>query len=271
VTTGRFDTDTAIERGDDLRFAAEVTDGWDIGAIPNGGYLLAIAGRALCAALDRPDPVALSAHYLSPATHGRADLDVEVLREGRGLATGLVRMHQEGSLRLVVTGTCGDLSTSDGPTILRAEPPDLPPPEACVPALPSPRFPRILERFDMRLVPESAAFAVGIRHGNAEMAGWLRFSDDRDFDAAALPLVSDAMPPAVFLMMETGWVPTVELTVHVRARPVPGWLRCRFVTRFVTDGWLEEDGEVWDEHGTLVCLSRQLARVREGSPTYGSG
>jgi acyl-CoA thioesterase len=51
------------------------------------------------------------------------------------------------------------------------------------------------------------------------------------------------------------------MTTHVRAMPAPGWLRCRFTTRFVTGGLLEEDGEIWDQSGRLVALSRQLALV----------
>jgi Acyl-CoA thioesterase C-terminal domain len=60
------------------------------------------------------------------------------------------------------------------------------------------------------------------------------------------------------------WTPTVELTAHVRARPAAGWLRCVFTTRFVTGGFLEEDGEVWDETSTLVAQSRQLALIPRG-------
>ena len=52
---------------------------------------------------------------------------------------------------------------------------------------------------------------------------------------------------------------TVELTVHVRARPAPGWLACRVATRYVTSGYHEEDFEIWDSGGTLVAQSRQLA------------
>jgi acyl-CoA thioesterase len=51
----------------------------------------------------------------------------------------------------------------------------------------------------------------------------------------------------------------LELTTHVRARPAPGWLACSFATRFITGGFLEEDGEVWDATGRLVAQSRQLA------------
>jgi len=57
------------------------------------------------------------------------------------------------------------------------------------------------------------------------------------------------------------WTPTIELTAHVRARPEPGWLRCRFATHFVTGGFLEEDGEIWDGADRLVAQSRQLALV----------
>ena len=34
--------------------------------------------------------------------------------------------------------------------------------------------------------------------------------------------------------------------------------RVKFVSRFVFDGLLETDGEVWDSEGKLVAQSRQL-------------
>jgi hypothetical protein len=65
----------------------------------------------------------------------------------------------------------------------------------------------------------------------------------------------------VFNLMPAAWVPTIELTVHVRGRPRPGWLQCRFRTRYLIEGYLEEDGEIWDSDGRLVVLSRQMARI----------
>lgn len=61
--------------------------------------------------------------------------------------------------------------------------------------------------------------------------------------------------------LPVAWTPTVELTAHIRGIPVPGWLRCAFTTRFVSGGYLEEDGEVWDLSGRLIAQSRQLALV----------
>ena len=50
-------------------------------------------------------------------------------------------------------------------------------------------------------------------------------------------------------------------TVHIRNPPPSGWLKCRFCTRYITGGLLEEDGEIRDEEGNLVAQSRQLALV----------
>jgi hypothetical protein len=100
----------------------------------------------------------------------------------------------------------------------------------------------------------------------ARLEGWMRFADGRIADVAALPLLADAFPPAVLDVSAAAWVPTVELTVHVRGRPAPGWIAASFRTRFLSDGYFEEDGELWDSTGRLVALSRQLAVARGQRP-----
>jgi hypothetical protein len=75
-------------------------------------------------------------------------------------------------------------------------------------------------------------------------------------------LAADAFPPPVFnLLAVPGWVPTVEFTVHVRAVPSPGPLRCEFTTKEIQGGMFEEDGVIWDEHGTLIAQSRQIGLI----------
>lgn len=56
-------------------------------------------------------------------------------------------------------------------------------------------------------------------------------------------------------------MPTLESTAHVRERPAPGWLACEFTTKIVSNGFLEEDGLIWDPTGSPEAQSRQLALV----------
>ncbi len=71
----------------------------------------------------------------------------------------------------------------------------------------------------------------------------------------------DALPPVAFDLGLAGWTPTLELSVHVRAKPAPGWLQIGLSTRNYAGGFMDEDAEVWDSTGRLVAQSRQLARV----------
>ena len=101
--------------------------------------------------------------------------------------------------------------------------------------------------------------------GPPTVQGWFRFPGGEPVDVLGLLVAVDAFPPTVFRAgLPLAWVPTLELTAHIRARPEPGWLRCTFATRFITGGYLEEDGEVWDSAGRLVAQSRQLALTPRG-------
>ena len=67
-------------------------------------------------------------------------------------------------------------------------------------------------------------------------------------------LFADAFPPAVHAVVErVGWVPTLELTVHVRRRPVAGWVQARLECDDVAGGWMVETGTLWDESGAVVA------------------
>ena len=72
----------------------------------------------------------------------------------------------------------------------------------------------------------------------------------------------DALPPVAFDLGIQGWAPTLELSTHVRAQPVDGWLRVELSTQTVTGSLMEEDAAIWDASGRLVAQSRQLAGIR---------
>jgi hypothetical protein len=247
----------------DGEWSASIHEGWDIAGRANGGYLLAIAVRALVGAAGRPDPIAVTGHYLAPGTPGEVRVSTRVLKEGRRFATGTATMASGGRPLLAVLGTLGDLARAAGPELIGGAPPELPPPEDCVEvaaaAAPPPPF---MGKVELRLHPDDGAFRVGGRSGSPLMRGWFRLPDGETIDTVTLLCAVDAFPPTAFnASLPLAWTPTIELTAHVRAIPSPGWLRCRFSTRFVTGGFLEEDGEVWDPAGRLVAQSRQLALV----------
>jgi acyl-CoA thioesterase len=283
--SSEFDTGSAVSARDGEAgvYDAELGEGWRIGGGVNGGVLLAIAGRALAAEFgtadgDRPshpDPLAISAYYLTPGVPGPATVRTSVVRRGRAVSTGQASLLQDDGRggeaeRVRFLATFGDLASVDGDLTTSAQPPDLPPPDRCVSAAQAPpdflKHASLLQRLDMRLDPATTGWAMGKPSGNGVIRGWLRMADGREPDPLLLLLAVDALPPVAFELGLPGWTPTLELTAHVRARPAPGWLRVNLTNRTLAGGFLEEVAEVWDSYGRLVALSRQLARASVPAP-----
>ncbi|MFI9274676.1 thioesterase family protein [Kitasatospora sp. NPDC052896] len=271
ATSSEFDQAIALDPGPDGRHRGELGAGWQIGGGINGGLLLAVAANALSRELPgHPDPVSISGYYLSASRPGPAEVRTELVRRGGSLSTGTASLYQDDEdgtpvERLSVLATYGDLAAQAGEVHTSATPPALPPRESCVgmehapPALIEQAA--LLERFDLRLDPATVGWAVGQPSRQGRIQGWFRLADGREPDPLALLLVADALPPVTFDLGLPGWAPTIELTVHLRAKPAPGWLRVSHATRNLAGGYFEEDAEIWDETGRLVAQSRQLARA----------
>jgi hypothetical protein len=270
VGDSEFDRDTAVTLRETGVYDAELSAGWTIIHAVNGGYLLAMLGRALGDALPHPDPFTVSAHYLTASRPGPAVIRTEVIRTGRTLSTGqasLFQFEEDGTEveRIRVLASYGDLDALPDDVRTSAKPPAIPPMEHCLgpsdgPA-PIPGSSAITERLDIKLDPATVGWAIGAPSGKGEMRGWFGLADGRDADPLSLLLTVDALPPTSFELGLTGWTPTVELTTHVRCRPAPGPLRVSITTRNLAGGFLEEDAEVWDSSDRLVAQSRQLAKA----------
>ena len=257
-------------------WSGTVQPGWDIAGNANGGYLLAICARAMAEALGRPDPVTVTGHYLAPGKPGPVRVGVEVVKQGRtfGTATALLVAGDRPLLQAV--GTFGELGEeidrNPATELVDQEPPPMPPPDRCVAVVATETFPPpFMGQVELRLHPDDAHFMSGHPSGRPLMRGWFRLRDGEPVDTVALLCAVDAFPPTVFnAHLPVAWTPTVELTAHVRARPEPGWLRCRFATHYVSAGFLEADGEIWDGADRLVAQSRQLALVPRNPPPTSS-
>lgn len=237
---------------------------WAVGGRAHGGYLLRTAVEAALTE-DHPHPLAVSAHYLSSPEVAGVDVQVHRVRQGRRVATSRVGLSQQGSPRVEVLLSAGTLSAADPYWRSPEGPPDLPPLEEC------PRSPAAsplgltvgyLDHVDLRLDPATAQWAVGAPAGQARVSGWVRRDDGADATPLDLVVFADAMPPVTFDLGLYGWVPTIELTVHLRGLPTAGWLRMTQRARLLRDGWVDEECEIWDSAGHLVAQARQLAGYR---------
>jgi acyl-CoA thioesterase len=257
-----FDADTAITGADSPGvFGAELTGRWDgTGGAVNGGYLVATCLRALAAVVPFPDPIVVSAFFLRPGAVGPAVVRTHLVRSGRTTAFGDAALEQGGKEAVRISAAFAKLGP-DGPvTYTDGAAPVLPPPDECV-SVPVGSFSlaTIAGRVDWRSAALPGWF-TGHPTGRPASEFWMRFKDGREADLLSLPLLVDSTAPSV---LELGAASTtVELTVHLRAHPAPGWLACRQTARFVSGGYHEEDFEVWDSAGTLVAQSRQLAVLR---------
>ena len=214
----RFATDTAVRQVEVGRYTAEIVDGWDINGNANGGYLLAIAARAIAAASGRPDPVTITAHYLAPGKPGPITIDVDIVKSGRLFVTTTAQVRDaQGKVLLQLLAGCSDLTANDGPTQITIAPPDVPPPDDCVTQssvqVPMP----FRDRIEVRVHPDDIGFSQGAPSGDALIRGWFRLRDGEQLDTIAVLQAVDVFPPAVFnTALPVAWVPTLELTTHVR-------------------------------------------------------
>jgi hypothetical protein len=267
---GPFDRDTAVRRIGPTRFQAEVAPSWSTARGPHGGYLAAIALRAMLATLDEPERSARSftIHFARPPRPGPVEVEVEVERAGRSLSTLTARMHQDDKLIALVLGAFSkpwpghDVSELEMPAVAPPEP-DRHSGERL--AMMGPHFMRHL------VVQPRIGSKPFSGEGAMTLGGWLGFSEPRVLDAIALVFFCDAWLPSLYVRLERFQpVPTVDLTVHFRSsapRTDPAELLLAKVDcRLIQEGFFEEDCVLWAPDGTVLAQSRQLGIVMGPEP-----
>ena len=268
----RFDIDTAVTPLGDGVYDARIDAGWWIERGPNGGYIAALLMQAFLAevaAVGEGDRHArsLTVHYLAPAVEGPAQLTVRTERAGR-----LVRYlsaHLRQGDRVIATAQAAFAVMNDvGPTFADPSFPDYPHPDAIDHTGDPPGLVPMRQRYEYRHITGAPWDGPAT---TAETGGWIRLAEPRPYDAALVAALSDAWYPAIFTRLTDRFgVPTVDLTVHLRSihalqRLAPDdWVAARFRTTVATEGFLEEDGQLWTADGTLLAHSRQLGLLLSG-------
>ena len=234
---------------------ARIDRSWWSWAGPHGGF---VAGLCLNAGLpllgEGRVPRSLHAVFLEAAPEGELVLDASLVREGGSSA--VVTVAAGDALRATVVG-----GRPRGTSEVAAEPlPDVPGPDACEDTPLPVDFVPFSQHLRFRFATPARPFASG---PVPELVAWVRPVHDVPLDHAALVVLVDAMPPAVYAVAASPVaVPTVDLTVSFTdAPPATGWVLLRITTRSAAGGWCLDDSEVWDSAGRLLARGRQTRRV----------
>lgn len=250
-------------------FAGSLSPDWTIAGKPNGGYLLAMLGRAAVMVGGHPHVVAASAHYLRAPDPGPVSVCAEVLRSGRSVSQLRAWLTQDGHPCVEALVTTSTLLADAEPywTTGLPDPGSTPQHSAIrVPPMSPTGLPvAIMDQVDLRIDPDRLGFASGHPSGAGELRGWLALLEDEPFDPISLLYAIDAFPPATFDIEPSGWVPTLELTGYIRALPAPGPIRVLHRAHLIDGQRVDESCLLWDVTGRLVASGVQLAAVRLGA------
>jgi Thioesterase-like superfamily len=264
TSTEAFAQVSAIRSRGPRTFVAEISGEWTIAGKPNGGYLLALLGRAASALTDSSDVVAASAHYLRSPVPGPVEIEGELLRRGRSLSQVRARISQGGRLCVEALMSTSELGPSAAPCW------DAGIPDVRVvpfddgirlkPVTPNGSPVAMFDQVEVRLDPGWSGVMTGRPSGRGELRGWLKLPAQESFDPISLLYAVDALPPPTFDTNFIDMVSTAELTVYVRAIPAPGPVRIVTRARLIDPQWVDHACTVWDGTGRLVAQATQLAK-----------
>jgi acyl-coenzyme A thioesterase PaaI-like protein len=267
-----FTTATRVElRGRDAEtaeYGVDLDPLWSARDVLQGGYLLAILGRAAgeTVAHDPPHLSSASAVFLHAPQPGPAVARIDVLRTGRSTTHLRGQLRQAGELTVEAHLIRTTLSADDPWWTGQDEvaPTD---PDTCIviPAEPPGVGFRVsmLDVVEERLDPAVLGFAMGKPSGQGRVAGYLRLRDGSDWDPLSLQVALDMGPPAHFDLGMGGGAPTLQLSTHVRRLPAPGPIWFELRAEDVGDDRMTERMRVWDSKRRLVGQATQLAAVRQ--------
>ena len=262
---GTFDRHTAVEDDWIGRWRAHIEEGLSgIGGGAHGGYLAAIALRAMAKAAGDPTRRvrSLGIQLLSRVEPGTVELAPRIERAGSSISAVSLRIEQHGQAAGHARALFGAPSPALGYS--GAAMPDVPPPERC-----RPLFDKPASEAGVGLLVEHRPAAAPLPfdgHRRAEIIVWMRLVEDRPLDALATAVLADAAPPALFAHL-TSFVamPSIQIDLHF-ADPIAldcgPWVLGALRTIYAGEGYAIEDGELWTPTGRLVLQARQVRRIR---------
>ena len=241
-------------------WTAVIDDSWRVLRGPHGGFLAALLLETMTQRLADPTRRArvLSLHYPRVPNTGPVEIRTAVTRNGRSMSWLSAELWQGDELCVAARAAF----SNDWPGVefnQHPRPQVLPPEHGQILTHGLPPFTRHFHYRSLYATPlaDNGADAVG---------GYIRLRDPHPYDEALIATLADAWFPATFAFDRRPVMgATLDLTVHFRdhaaldALDASDYVLSTFRTRLATEGFFEEDGEIWSRDGRLIAQSRQLA------------
>ncbi|GAA6153129.1 thioesterase family protein [Pseudoteredinibacter isoporae] len=254
-----FSQDTQLEERSEGLYRAQVSSNWSIMSAPNGGYLMALLGEAMSRYANLAVPVQVTVNY-SAKTQENAPLDIEVQRFAQSRQFDRLQATARQGDRIVLQAFGTFMADYEQEVNCQERLLNLAPKEVCKTRAGMPGL-TVFDQVEMRIDPATAGWTKGNTADVSEIYGWMRIPSLSEWSPTSLMMACDTCPPSIFVSHGAlGWVPTIEMSVHIKHMPKSEWLKARFHSKYLGKTLLQEDGELWDEDDNLVAVSRQLAQ-----------
>jgi acyl-CoA thioesterase len=241
-----------------------------VGKTPHGGYLLALMNKAMTEVLPHPSAINSNIYYLDRTEPEPAELHVEVVRRSKGSSMGQVKLIQNNKITCLYSSICSDFQYMKGHSGLETPMPEI------INSVQQDDFkvmnyenfklgstPSFIQQLNMSVHPDHAWWdrEISTDAAEARCSAYLELQGGVA-DTFVLSYLADILPPVVQNKYgPLGWVPTLTLTCNIRQLPKTNLLFIDGIAKDISNGYFEQDCNIWDMSGNLVATSRQLAKI----------
>lgn len=248
----------------DIRLS--VSSSWEQGRTLYGGISASLVYQAMRESVNSQKIIrSLSTSFIGPIEANKEfSISVEILREGKNVVQVLGRLIQNNQIALMSQASFGVARQSKilvSNSLQHAM--DCPNKPKGMPNIPkvTPKFTR---HFDLAKTKGGWPF-TGKKE--SDLHGWMRFKEQpSNFSDAHLIALIDIWPPTVLQLLRwptaastMSW--SLEFIPQIQKTTTSDWLAYQAQTRQAADGYAHTEANVWDKHGSLIAISRQVVTV----------
>ncbi|MBL4572575.1 MAG: thioesterase family protein [Gammaproteobacteria bacterium] len=236
------------------------SENWSQGRSAFGGLSAAFAVTAMRKRLTQPQTIrSLMVSFIAPVAPGEVKVEANILRQGKNVTQCSANVISGGQIALQAMAAFGNSRKAFKPAATGNK--ELPNRDDGIPFSDNAkRLPHFLQYFDGCWTGGGIPFSGNYK---PSLSMWVRHKQDVSrFPIEKLVAIADIPPPVLLSHFEKPPVPASSLTWSLEFVEAPEkiageWFYLEFEVDAAADGYTQQSGEIYDELGRLVALTRQ--------------